>query len=551
MIHILLRHNIKKILIDDTIKESDKGLLKKELSSESTYIKYEITFVHIDFIPNWLVKLLAQMKNNITIETTQRALWVYLSKLGIKNQLKYNTKPDEYKDRKPLKAIAIGGSAGSIEKILALISQLPYADISIFIVVHLSPNKRSHLASIIQNITQYKVAEALHNTPVNKNCIYIAPPNYHFTVIDNYMYLDKSDKVNYARPSLNVTFKSLAYEYQDALIVLLLCGYGSDGTSSMEDLKQNNCEIIIQDPQECEAKEMLLYAISTHHYTKILTTVEMTKYLQSRLSTAVTVDAEVDIFLDNIKCIYGYDFINYEKAYLKRRIELTMKQNSISSFEVFKRTVFDDEQLFSSLLSAFSINVTTFFRNPEVFKTVREQILPYLESYPSIRVWCAGCSSGDEAYSIAIMLDELGLLHKSVVYATDFTSRVLNEAQNGLFPRNDFTQFESNYITSGGQKELQEWFEFADEFIEIKEQLKKKVLFFQHNLVTDTSINEFQLIFCRNVLIYFNRNLQTIVFNTIDDSLSRGGFLVLGESERLPEVYNYKILDNKIYQKDY
>ncbi|MGJ8630776.1 MAG: CheR family methyltransferase [Glaciecola sp.] len=551
MIHILLSHNIKKLLIDDTIQESDIGLLKKELSSESTDIKYEITFVHIDFIPNWLVKLLVKMKNNITIETTQRALWVYLSKLGIKNQLKYNAKPYEYRDRPPLKAIAIGGSAGSIEKILALISQLPYADISIFIVVHLSPNKKSHLASIIQNITQYKVAEALHNTPVNKNCIYIAPPNYHFTVIDNYMYLDKSVEVNYARPSLNVTFKSLAYEYQDALIVVLLCGYGSDGTSSMEDLKQNNCEIIIQDPQECEAKEMLLNAISTHHYTKILTTVEMTKYLQSHLSTPVTVDAEVDIFLDNIKCIYGYDFINYEKAYLKRRIELTMKQNSISSFEVFKKTVFDDEQLFSSLLSAFSINVTTFFRNPEVFKTVREQILPYLESYPSIRVWCAGCSSGDEAYSVAIMLDELGLLHKSLVYATDFTSRVLNEAQNGLFPRYDFTHFESNYITSGGHKELQEWFEFEDEFIEIKEHIKKKVLFFQHNLVTDTSINEFHLIFCRNVLIYFNRNLQTIVFNTIDDSLSRGGFLVLGESERLPEVYNYKILDNKIYQKDY
>jgi chemotaxis protein methyltransferase CheR len=333
------------------------------------------------------------------------------------------------------------------------------------------------------------------------------------------MYLDKSVKVNYARPSLNVTFKSLANEYQDALIVILLCGYGSDGTSSMEDLKQNNCEIIIQDPQECEAKEMLLNAISTHHYTKILTTVEMTNYLQSYLSTAVTVDAEVDIFLDNIKCIYGYDFINYEKGYLKRRIELTMKQNSISSFEVFK--------------------------------TVREQILPYLESYPSIRVWCAGCSSGDEAYSVAIMLDELGLLHKSLVYATDFSSLLINEAQNGLFPRNDFTQFESNYITSGGQKELQAWFEFKDEFIEIKEHIKKKVLFFQHNLVTDTSINEFDLIFCRNVLIYFNKSLQTIVFNTIEDSLSRGGFLVLGESERLPEVYNYKILEHKIYQKGY
>ena len=149
------------------------------------------------------------------------------------------------------------------------------------------------------------------------------------------------------------------------------------------------------------------------------------------------------------------------------------------------------------------------------------------------------------------MLDELGVLHKSLVYATDFNTCVLNEAQNGLFPRKDFTNFESNYINSGGKKELQEWFEFEENFIEIKEHIKKKVLFFQHNLVTDASINEFHLIFCRNVLIYFNRNLQKVVFNTIDDSLYKRGFLVLGESEILPEKYNYKIIGNKIYKKDY
>ena len=551
MIHIVLKENIKKILVEGTIHGSDIEVLKKELSSALKHISYEITFIHIDYIPNWLVKLLVKMKDTITIETTQRALWVYLLQFGIKNQLKNDCKLNKSIDKKPVKAIAVGGSAGSIDKILALITQLPYADISIFIVVHLSPDKKSHLASIIQNITQYKVSEAVHHTQVNKNCIYIAPPNYHFTVIDNYMYLNTSVEVNYARPSLSITFKSLAYEYQDSLVVLLLCGHGSDGTSSMEDLKQNNCEIIIEDPQECEAQDMLLNAISTHHYTKILKIAEMTKYLQSLLSAAVTVEGDIDIFLDNIKGIYGYDFINYDRAYLRRRIELTMKKSRISSFEVFKKTIFDDEQLFSTLLSSFSINVTTFFRNPEVFKTLREEVFPYLETYPSIRVWCAGCSSGDEAYSIAIMLDELGVLHKSLVYATDFNPRVLNEAQNGLFPRNDFTNFESNYINSGGKKELQEWFEFEENFIEIKEHIKKKVLFFQHNLVTDASINEFHLIFCRNVLIYFNRNLQKVVFNTIDDSLYKRGFLVLGESEILPEKYNYKIIGNKIYKKDY
>ena len=119
---------------------------------------------------------------------------------------------------------------------------------------------------------------------------------------------------------------------------------------------------------------------------------------------------------------------------------------------------------------------------------------------------------------------------------------MLNQAQNGLFSLNDFTNFESNYINSGGTKELQEWFKFEENFIEIKEHIKKKVLFFQHNLVTDASINEFHLIFCRNVLIYFNRNLQKVVFSTIDDSLCKGGVLVLGESEKLPEKYKYNMI---------
>jgi len=164
-------------------------------------------------------------------------------------------------------------------------------------------------------------------------------------------------------------------------------------------------------------------------------------------------------------------------------------------------------------------------------------------------VWCAGCSRGDEPYSIAIMLDELGLLHKSLVYATDFNPRVLKEAENGLFSKDDFINFESNYIKSTGKKELRDWFEFEQNIVEVKEHIKKKVLFFQHNLVTDDSINEFHLIFCRNVLIYFNRSLQKTVFNTIDNSLFKGEFLVLGESEKLPEEYNYKMIDKKIYKK--
>jgi chemotaxis protein methyltransferase CheR len=549
MIHIAFKNNIKVILIEDVINSSDTVVLKEELSLDFKNITYEISFIGIDAIPYWLVKLLLKMKNNATIETTHKSLWGYLSKLGIKNNLQSKYEIDAFISKQPIKAIAIGGSAGSIEKTLKLIKQLPYVDIAIFIVVHLSPHKKSHLVAIVQNVTQYEVYEAVHNTQVKINCIYIAPANYHLTIIDNYMYLDTTPHVSYSRPSITTTFKSLAYEYQSSLIVILLCGYGSDGTQSLEDLKQNHSEVIILDPKECEATAMLLSAIETNNYTKILRLQEIAKYLKLLLSVEVNIEDEIESFLENIKLTYGYDFMNYDRKSLSRRIELTMKQSMIRTFGEFKKAVFDDESLFEKLLSSFSVNVTTFFRNPGVFKILREEVVPYLETFPSIRVWCAGCSHGDEAYSIAIMLDELGLLHKSLVYATDFNLRVLNEAKNGLFSKEDFTDFESNYRNSMGKKELRNWFEFEDNVIDIKEHIKKKVLFFQHNLVTDDSINEFHLIFCRNVLIYFNQSLQKTVFTMIDNSLFKRGFLVLGESEKLPEKYDYTVIGKKIYQK--
>jgi chemotaxis response regulator CheB len=204
MLHVALKNKIKKILVVDTISSADMLVLKKELSLDPENIAYEISFVDIDAIPYWLVKLLLKMKDSITIETTHSALWGYLSKLGIKNNLKHHYEVDAPVDRQPVKAIVFGGSAGSIEKVLELIKQLPYADISVFIVVHLSPDKESLLVPIIQNVTPYRVCEASHNTAVETNCIYIAPPNYHLTIIDNYMYLDKtphvSDLVNLIRP---------------------------------------------------------------------------------------------------------------------------------------------------------------------------------------------------------------------------------------------------------------------------------------------------------------------------------------------------------------
>jgi len=553
MIHVLKKGKTKKILVDKHLtSQEDIAKLTQELNLITKEILCEISFIDIDSIPSSIIKLLYTLKENISITTTHKSLWVYLSKLGVRNKLQGDF--ERGLQHKPLvEAIAIGGSAGSIDKILKLIRYIPYTDISIFITVHILPDKESHLSSIIQKETPYNVYEAKHHMLIEKSSVYIAPPNRHLTVVDGYIYLDNTAPVNYAKPSIDISFKSLAYEYQNALMAILLCGYGNDGASSLEDLKQNGSEILIQDPAECEAKDMLINAIQTNHYTKVLSLEKMQRYIKSIISVEVDIEDEIEIFLENIQNVYGYDFRQYDRSSLMRRIKLVMSQSLISTFKEFKQIVLDDDLLFKKLLSAFSINVTTFFRNPEIYKLIKDEIMPYIESHPSIRVWSAGCSRGDEAYSLAITLDEMDLLDKSIIYATDFNPRVLSEAKNALFSIDEFKEFKINYLESGGRKEFESYFDITDDFIQIKEKIRKKVLFFQHNLVTDGSINEFQFICCRNVLIYFDKVLQRNVFDNIDTSLSKGGYLILGESEALPPKYKYSKIGKhkyKMFQKD-
>lgn len=555
MIHISHNQNIKKILIENSISHhNDIVELHKELNNEDKKTLFEITFIDIQSIPTIVIKELLKLKGKLTITTTQRSLWSYLYKFGLKNRCIDSIQNERHKHTKvSIKAIAIGGSAGSLEKVMSIIESLPYVDISVFIIIHILPNEKSHLSNILQNVTKYRVCEATSNMHVEKNTIYIAPPNNNLLVVDGFIYLDDKEKLNFARPSIDITFKSLVYEYKSALLAILLCGYGKDGSSSLKELHENNSKIIIEDPKECEAKDMLLNAIQTKEYTKILQLKHINNYLNSLLSVSIDINDEIEHFLENIFIIYGYDFRYYDRKSLARRIELMMSNYSITNFKEFESLVLDDNNIFTKLLQAFSINVTTFFRNPEVFKQIRKDILPNIEDLSSIRVWCAGCSRGDEPYSIAIMLDEAGLLDKSQIYATDFNGTILNEAKNALFARSELEEFKRNYLESGGKNKFENWFNIKDEYIEIKEHIREKVLFFKHNLVSDSSINEFHIIFCRNVLIYFDEKLQKTVFDTIYESLYKNGYLILGESEIAPKKYDYTAFankKNKLYKKE-
>ncbi|MCB2292724.1 protein-glutamate O-methyltransferase CheR [Clostridium algoriphilum] len=240
---------------------------------------------------------------------------------------------------------------------------------------------------------------------------------------------------------------------------------------------------------------------------------------------------EVYSFLNELNITYGYDYTEYQIDSIMRRINITMIKEGIVSFSLFREQVLNNEIFFNNLFLDFSINTTEFFRDPKVFALIKTKILPYLNSYNHIKIWCAGCSNGKEVYSLAIMLKEAGILSKTQIYATDINPYVIEEAKNGMYSSITLDKDISNYRNAGGEKNFIEYFDINNSYIKVKEELKKNILFFQHSLLSNGTLNEFNLILCRNVFIYFNESLQEKMLKNYYNSLDNNGFLVLGKSE--------------------
>jgi chemotaxis protein methyltransferase CheR len=263
-------------------------------------------------------------------------------------------------------------------------------------------------------------------------------------------------------------------------------------------------------------------------------------------------DLELELLLLAIYRLSGYDFSNYMRSSIMRRATARMNAEKLPSITSLTEKVIHDERVLSEILKDFSINVTEMFRDPPFFKALREEVIPLLKELPEIRIWHAGCSTGEEAYSMAILIEEEGLSDRTKIYATDMNETVLKKAETGLIPLHKMQSYTKNYIQAGGKKSFSEYYHADSDAAHLKPSLKEKIVFAQHNLVTDGSINEFHVIICRNVLIYFNLHLQQQVFRLFDESLSYGGFLGLGtkESARTDldflEAFNSK---DKIYRK--
>jgi len=264
---------------------------------------------------------------------------------------------------------------------------------------------------------------------------------------------------------------------------------------------------------------------------------------------------ELQLLLQAIYLKYGYDFRNYAKASVRRRVEHFMKKENLNSFAETQHKILYEVNFFDRLLLDLSVNVTEMFRDPNFYRSFRQNVVPFLKKQPFLKIWHAGCASGEEVYSMAILLKEEGLYNKTQIYATDMNQIILNQAKEGIYLINRLKLYTENYQKAGGKESFSDYYIAHYDHVVMNKSLKENILFSDHNLATDGVFGEMHVIFCRNVLIYFNRDLQNRALGLFNDSLINHGILCLGskESIRFSEHSNIFIdvdKDEKIYAKE-
>jgi chemotaxis protein methyltransferase CheR len=242
---------------------------------------------------------------------------------------------------------------------------------------------------------------------------------------------------------------------------------------------------------------------------------------------------EMKLLLEGVFQVYGYDFRSYSEASIRRRLTHWLAESDFPGFAEATKEVLRVHSSFQTLLRSLTVNVSEMFRDPAFFKALREQVIPYLKTFPFVKIWHAGCSRGEEAYSMAILLDEEGLQDRFRIYATDINPEVIEQARAGIYPIKDLQLYTRNYQKAGGRASFADYYTARYDNALLRPSLQKAILFGTHNLATDADLGEMHLVLCRNVLIYFKEPLKERALGLFDASLDPGGFLCLGIKETL------------------
>ncbi|HVX96632.1 MAG TPA: CheR family methyltransferase [Polyangia bacterium] len=269
---------------------------------------------------------------------------------------------------------------------------------------------------------------------------------------------------------------------------------------------------------------------------------------------AASDDGALERLLAAVFRTYHYDFRSYALASLRRRLAAALSHFGAATLGALEARVVQDPAAFTELLRYLTVQVSDLFRDPTYFRAIRERVVPYLDTYPSLKVWVAGCATGEEAYSLAILLDEAGLLDRTLIYATDIHPESLRRASEGIYDLDRFPRFSANYLAAGGTRSLADYYTAQYSSALFERRLRSAILFSDHSLATDSAFAEVQLVSCRNVLIYFDRALQDRALGVLRDALCRRGFLGLGAKESLrfsshAPAFREVVAEERIYQR--
>ncbi|CAD6513077.1 CheR family methyltransferase [Paraburkholderia sabiae] len=467
--------------------------------------------------------------------------------------------------------VGIGASAGGLSALREFFEALPaHTSMAFVVIVHLAPDHESNLASLLQKATDMPVLEVTSATPIEPDHVYLIAPSLELTMVDDYLRVAPKQPEDGRRAAIDLFFRTLAEVHRERAIGVVLSGAGSDGSVGLSRVKEMGGITLAQDPAEAEYDSMPRSAIATGMVDFVLTAAEMPQRLLDLWVTAKEIHLPIadsderepaltnesaERALREIMVILrtrtGHDFRHYKRATVLRRIERRLQVNGITDLQAYRDHLHLHPDETQALLQDMLISVTNFFRDKEAFDVLEREVLPQLfegrGEQDRIRTWSVGCATGEEAYSLAMLLQERSL--KSAegisfqVFATDIDERAISFARTGLFPDSILADVTTSRVRQFFSKDAAHY--------RVKKELREHMLFAHHNVLSDPPFSRLDLICCRNLLIYLDREAQIEILKMFHFALRPGGVLFLGSSESADSVSSmFSVIDkrNRIYR---